>query len=129
MEENKITTIEDFEKELKAIDPRLTIVPNPNRPGLSNIKIDGSDICPIPSEYIKENPDPAYIYTFPNDMQARHKSKTEALSMVHSVLQNLSNPEYADAFHGKGDFENDEDNKPELATEPLSDEQKKEIEG
>ena len=87
----------EFEKQLKEIDPRLEIIPNPNRPGLSNIKLDGKDICPVPADEIKEETDPNYFYTFPNGMIGRHKSTKEALAQVHQVLQFIKE-EGEDAF-------------------------------
>ena len=51
--ENKQTKVfPDFENEIKAIDPRLSIVQNPNRQEIANIKLDGVDVCPIPSTII-----------------------------------------------------------------------------
>lgn len=88
----------DFEKELKAMNKDLEIVENPNRPGLSNIKLKGIDICPVPSDEIKDEPDPKYTYTFPNGMIARHKSRVEALGQVNQVLEAIKTPE------GKRDF-------------------------
>jgi hypothetical protein len=88
----------DFLKELKAIDPRLDIVPNPNRAGLSNIKLDGKDVCPIPSGDIKEEPDNNYRYEFPNGLSARHKSRSEALAHVHQILEMIKTPEGESQF-------------------------------
>ena len=39
-----------------AIDPRLSIVQNPNRQEIANIKLDGVDVCPIPSTIIFDTP-------------------------------------------------------------------------
>lgn len=80
----------DFEQELKKIDPRLEIVVNPNRPGLSNVKLSGQDVCPVPSDDIREESDPNYTYTFPNGMIARHKSMAEVRDMVKTHLRVLS---------------------------------------
>lgn len=94
----------DFEKELKQLDARIAIVPNPNRPGLSNIKIDGKDICPVPADEIREEPDRNYTYEFPNGMIARHKSRQEALTQVHHILELIKTQEGADAFFGRGEY-------------------------
>lgn len=91
----------EFEKELKALDPRLAIIPNPNRPGLSNVKLDGIDVCPVPSEEIKEEPDPGYRYMFPNGMTAPHKSRSEVLDRVKKMLEMIETPEGKDIFYGK----------------------------
>lgn len=88
-----------FEAELKKLDSRLEIVENPNRPGLSNIKLEGRDICPVPSEEIKEEPDNNYRYEFPNGMSGRHKSVGEAKAQVEQILEMITTPEgYAQFF-------------------------------
>jgi hypothetical protein len=90
----------DFLSELKAIDPRLDIIENPNRPGLSNIKLDGRDICPVPSDEIREDSEANYFYVFPNGMHARHKSREEALERVQGVLEMIKTDEGRDTFFG-----------------------------
>ena len=104
MEENKsIKVFPDFENELKAIDSRLSIVPNPNpdREKLANIKLDGVDICPIPKDIIYENPDVNYGIVAPNGWKMRHKSRSEALGMVMAVLEEIKNPDGYDVFFNK----------------------------
>lgn len=103
--ENKITRIfPDFENELKGIDSRLSIVPNPNRPQICNIKLDGTDICPIPNYEIREFPDPAYTIELPNGSVTKHRSKEEAIALVKHILEQIKKPEYADAFFGRNGF-------------------------
>jgi hypothetical protein len=97
-------TFPDFENELKAIDSRLTIIPNPNRKGLANIKLEGRDVCPIPSEEIFDEPDEGYRITFPNGWEARHKSRLEALARVNSILELIKTPDGSDQFFGRGDY-------------------------
>lgn len=96
--------ISEFEKELKAINPDLSIVPNPNRPGLSNIKLLGTDIVPVPSDEILEDSDASYTYVFPNGMAARHKSRKDALAQVHAVLELIKTKDGADQFFGRGEY-------------------------
>lgn len=104
MENNPITRVfPDFEQELKAIDPRLSIVENPNRPKLCNIKLDGTDVCPIPNYEIREHRDPGYTIELPNGVQP-HRSKTEALDMVRHTLKMIENPDNADAFFGRNGY-------------------------
>ncbi len=104
MEENKITRVfPDFENELKAIDPRLSIVVNPNRPKLANIKIDGTDVCPIPNFEIREHSDPGYTIELPNGIRP-HRSKTEAIDLVKNTLKMIENPDSADAFFGRNGY-------------------------
>lgn len=90
--------ISDFEKELQKIDPRLTIVPNPNRQGLSNVKLDSRDVCPVPAEEIKDTPDPDYTYTFPNGTIARHNSKEDVLQKVNHTLEYIKTEEGKEIF-------------------------------
>lgn len=89
----------DFEKELKEINPGLAIIPNPNREGLSNIKLNGKDVCPVPADEIKEDPDPEYRYRFPNGMMARHNSRKEALAKVDAILKFVSTDEGKEIFY------------------------------
>lgn len=88
----------DFETELQKLDARLAIVPNPNRSGLSNIKLDGRDVCPVPSDEIREEPDNNYRYTMPNGMQPRHKSRSEALAQVETILNLIKTTEGFSTF-------------------------------
>lgn len=94
----------DFEKELQALDPRLSIVPNPNRKGIANIKIEGRDICPIPSEEIFDKPDAGYKITLPNGWEVPHQCKEGALARVHGILNMISTEEGADEFFGRGKY-------------------------
>ena len=105
-EENKITRIfPDFERELKEIDPRLSIVPNVNRPKICNIKLDGTDICPIPNYEIREHKDAGYTIEMPNGSLMPHRSKEEALIMIKQTLEFIKNPDNADAFFGRGQYQ------------------------
>lgn len=97
-------TIKDFAQELKEIDPRLSIVQNPNRPLIANIKLDGTDVCPIPSQEIRDEPDSTYCIELPNGVMIPHKSRREALERVHHTLKLLENPENADAFFGRNGY-------------------------
>lgn len=88
----------DFEKEIQKIDPRLTILPNQNRPGLANVLLDGRDVCPVPADEIKDESDPNYTYTFPNGMIARHNSRADALSKIQHVLEYIKTDEGREVF-------------------------------
>jgi len=90
----------DFEKEIQKLDPRLKIVPNPNRAGLSNILLDGRDVCPVPSDEIREEPDHTYTYTFPNGMMGRHNSRKDALAKIQQVLDYIKSDEGREVFFG-----------------------------
>lgn len=90
--------VEKLLEELKKIDQRVEIVPNANRPGLSNIMVNGQDICPIPSYELQDEHTPDYIYTFPNDMQAPLKTYGEAYEMAARTLEKLKDPKIAEEF-------------------------------
>lgn len=93
----KIST-KEFEKELQAIDPRLMIVPNNNRPGASNIFLNGVDICPwIPSFEMQDEHSPDYSYRL-NDLPIPFKTTIEAKEIVLGTLGKLKDPEFADAL-------------------------------
>ncbi len=94
----------DFEIELKAIDPRLSIIPNQNRPQLANIKLDGVDVCPIPAFEIRDQFDPSYTIELPNGSVRPHKSRAEALAMVQHILEVIKTPEGSDAFFMRNGF-------------------------
>lgn len=97
-------TSKEFELELKALDERLTVTENPNRPGLSNVKLDGNDVCPIPTHDLRDKPDRNYVYLFPNGMEARHNSREDALAKVNAILKMIQTPEGRDAFFGLGEY-------------------------
>lgn len=92
---------EMFKAELQKLDSRLDIIDNPNRPGLSNIKLDGRDICPVPSNEIYDEPNNNYRYEFPNGMSARHKSISEALAQVNATLEMIKTEEGKSIFFGE----------------------------
>lgn len=91
----------DFEAEVKAIDPRLSIIPNPNREELANIKLDGMDICPIPRHEIMDEPDVNYSMVASNGWKMQHKSKKEALAQIHETLEMIKTPEGNSIFFDK----------------------------
>lgn len=103
--DNPITRVlPDFQDELQKIDPRITIEPNPNRPQIANIKIDGTDVCPIPRYEIRENRDAGYAIEMPNGSMAPHRSKTEAIELVKHTLKVIETPDGADQFFGRNGY-------------------------
>jgi len=96
----KIKT-EDFQKELQEIDPRILIVPNTNRPGASNIFLNGVDICPwIPQFEMQDEFTPDYSYKL-HDNPIPFKTTVQAKEIVRLTLEQLKQPEYADALFDK----------------------------
>jgi hypothetical protein len=103
--DNPITRVfPDFADEIMKIDPRLSVVPNPNRPKIANIKLDGTDVCAIPAFEIREHRDAGYTIEMPNGTVMPHRSKEEAILLVQNTLKLLENPENADAFFGRNGF-------------------------
>lgn len=90
-----------FQEELLKIDSRLSVVKNPNYPQLANIKLDGINICAIPSRIIKEEADPSYTIEFSNGFVSKHRSRPEALAQVNNVLEMLKTPEGKEIFYAK----------------------------
>jgi len=102
MENNPITRVfPDFQDEVMKIDPRLTIEVNENRKDIANIKLDGTDICPIPRFEIRDFHDAGYTSELPNGTRAPHRSKEEAINMIKQKLDFIKIPENADMFHGR----------------------------
>lgn len=91
----------EFEEELRTLDPRLTIVKNPNYPQLANIMLDGVNICAIPSGEIKEEVERSYNIQFPNGFIAPHRSRPQALSLVKNTLESILTPEGKEIFFSK----------------------------
>lgn len=93
----KIKT-EDFQKELQLIDPRLLILPNTNRPGVSNLFLNGVDICPwIHSYELQDEHSPEYVYNL-RDMPIPLKTTEEIKEIVKLTLEKLKQPEYSDVL-------------------------------
>lgn len=90
------TKIEDFQKELQQLDPRLLIVPNNNRPGASNLFLNGVDICPwVPSYEVQDEHSPEYTYNL-NDMRVPFKTSIEIMEIAKNVLGKLNDKDFAD---------------------------------
>ena len=96
--------IKDFETELKELDPRLSIVQNPNRANIANIKLNGQDVCPIPANEIREERDPTYCIEMPNGMMIPHRSRQEALIAVKHILEYIKTPEGNDVFFAQNGY-------------------------
>jgi len=89
----------DFEKELQELDSRITIVPNPNRSNLANIKLNGTDICPIPMD-IRDETDLKYSIELPNGFVVPHRSKRDATDLVKARLELIKTEQGAKDFFG-----------------------------
>lgn len=93
----KITT-EQLEKELQEIDKRIIITPNSNRPGASNVFLNGVDICPwVPSFEVQDEHSSSYVYHV-NDMPIPFKTVSEVKEIVMMTLEKMKDKEYSDAM-------------------------------
>lgn len=93
----KIKT-EDFEKELQIIDPRILIIPNANRPGASNVFLNGVDICPwVPQFEVQDEFTPNYVYNL-HDNPIPFKTTVQIKEIVNMTLEKLKTPEYSDVL-------------------------------
>ena len=84
--------IKDFEQKIKEIDERFSIVPNPNRVGLSNIFFEGAnyDLPTVPSEEIKDEPDPNYTFQFPNGFRSRFNSIEDVIPRLEDFIKRFN---------------------------------------
>lgn len=93
-------TSKDLENELKDIDPRLSVVENMNRPGLSNIFFEGKnyDLPVISTHNIKDAIDSGHRYEFPNGMSARHHTRPEIIDRIHAFLKEEAEGKYKENY-------------------------------
>jgi hypothetical protein len=90
-------TASEFEVVLKEIDPRFSVVDNPNRPGLSNVFFLGKnyDLPALSTHDIRSEIDMSYRYEFPNGMLARFWSQGEIIERVKAFLDQFNSGKYA----------------------------------
>jgi len=79
----------DFEQELKKLDPRFSVVNNPNRPGLTNIFFSGQnyDLPVISTDDIRDDVDQSYRYSFPNGMKSRFWTRGEIMGRCETFVK------------------------------------------
>lgn len=96
----KITT-EQLQAELQELDKRILIVPNMNRPGASNVFINGVDICPwVPQFEVQDEHTPDYQYALPNDTRVPFKTVDEIKEIIKLTLSRTEDKEYAELLFG-----------------------------
>ena len=85
--------IPDFENEIKLIDPRFSIVDNPNFKGLKNVFFEGRnfDLPPVPADEIKDEHDPGYYFTFPGGRTAPFHSRASVRERLIKFIGDLDN--------------------------------------
>lgn len=103
--------IQAFEKELQEIDPDLAIRPNPPHPvfpeleKIASITYKGTDLFSVPNHDIYDETTPSYGVDVRGDGRfIAHRTRPEALAGVKDKLEQLKNPDYADAFFGRGEY-------------------------
>ena len=81
-------TSKEFEAEIRKLDPRFTVIDNPNWPLLSNIMFEGKnyDLPAISKNDIKEEIDFTYRHDF-GSMQARYWSRPEIVGRLEAFLK------------------------------------------
>lgn len=94
-----MTSIE-FQEKLRELDPRFSVVENPNRVGLSNIFYSGMnyDLPVISTNEIREEVDQAYGYRFPNGMQSRYWTQSEVLDRCKDFLKAFKEGKFKDLY-------------------------------
>lgn len=91
--------VSQLEKELQEINPNVRIVPNPNRPGISNIMLNGQDlVVGLPNNELQLEHSSGYVYHFPNGMDGQFKTYNEAKEMAISFLNKLKDPKFEEEF-------------------------------
>lgn len=100
--------IKDFEAEIKKLDPKFSILPNPNNlaggenpVGLNNIFYDGKNYdLPVCPDVIRDTIDPGYRFVFRNGYAARFWSTEEVIARLKVFLEQLNggklDEDYAD---------------------------------
>lgn len=91
---------EAFEQEIKKLDDGFSIVPNPNRQGLSNIFYQGRNYdLPVVSSYeIPEEVDEGKRYEFPNGMSVRLWSTREVMTRLEKFIKDFKEQKYDDLY-------------------------------
>ncbi len=93
-------TSQEFEIEIKKIDPRFSVVENQNRPGLANIFFEGKNYdLPVISAFdIREEVDRNYRYEFPNGLTARYWTRGEIVGRLEDFLKNFNGGGLTDLY-------------------------------
>lgn len=107
---NNVKT-QDFEAELRLVDPDLSIRPNgphklfPALEELAAVTYRGVSLITVPSYEIFDEPNPAYGVDIRMDGRfIPHRTRPEALGIVRAKLEQLRDPEYRDQFFGTGEY-------------------------
>ena len=113
--ESKYMKIEEFEAELKTIDPNLAIRLNnppqrvidmfPDVMKLATITYFGTEVCTIPADEIYDEKNNSYGVDVRADGRfVAHRTRPEALQVVKDKLKTLETKSEADAFFGRGEY-------------------------
>lgn len=93
-------TSQEFEKKLKELDPRFSVVENENRTGLSNIFFVGLnyDLPVISTHDIREEVDQGHRYEFPNGMRSRFWTQSEVMGRCEDFLVSYNKGNFKDMY-------------------------------
>lgn len=105
-------TIQDFEKELKAIDPNLAVRPNkphkvfPELEKIASVTYMGADLFSIPNFEIYDEVNNSYGIDLRGDGKfIPHRTRPEALMMAMSTIERINtSKDYKDQILGRGDY-------------------------
>lgn len=107
--------IQDFEKELQAIDSNLAIRPNnppqrvkdafPDITKIASVTYMGTELCSCPADDIYDEVNNSYGVDIRGDGRfVAHRTRPTVLKIVRETLEKLKNKNEADAFFGRGDY-------------------------
>lgn len=103
--QNITMNIQDFEKELKQIDPDLNIQINKNNPELAGIYYKNGFLTGIPSQGIYDEANGDYGVIAASGNMMRHRTRPEAIEIVKGLLEKIkTDPDYHDALLGVGEY-------------------------
>lgn len=98
-------TIDNFEQELHAIDPKLSVKPSGKVPGLAGVYWNNEYLFAIPDKNIYDEVNNGYAAFLPSGVTVRHRTRPEALFMAKKLVSDIKKGgDYGDAFMGVGKY-------------------------
>jgi len=98
-------TLNDFEKELKTLDEKLSIKANPNNPDLASIQYSNQHLLGCPSNNVYDEIKEEYGVATRSGAFIRHRTRLEILNIVKAQLSRInSDKDYRDALLGEGEY-------------------------
>lgn len=98
-------TLQDFEKELKSLDDKLSIKPNQNNPEMASIQYSGQHLIACSNNNVYEEPKEEYGIATGAGTWVRHRTRPEILNIVKALLVRINtDKDYKDALLGEGEY-------------------------